>query len=72
MITTSLDEDGRLTVPPEVARALGIAPGGRVSFHILASGVVLTGEGEKRQIITSPFGAFTEWADEADRAFDGL
>lgn len=73
MTRLRIDRRGRVTLPEDVLRPLGLQHGDEVAAHIVSGQIVLTRGGDKPHTETSPFGLFAEWAGEADcRAFDNL
>jgi antitoxin PrlF len=63
MIESRISHGGRTTIPAPVREALGLAPGDRIVWRIVAGRVILA-----RVEADDPFAAFTEWASDADAA----
>lgn len=73
MITGAITSKAQTTLPLAVRRALRVGPGDRIAYEIDGERVVVR---RAPQVSSDPFvnnfSAFTEWAEEADSAYDVL
>ena len=73
MIMSRITAKSQTTVPQAVRRALGVGPGDRVGYEIDGDRVTLSRVSEmSTDPFVNPFANFTEWASEADSAYDVL
>lgn len=71
MITSKLTSKAQTTIPQPVRAALHLKEGDEIAYAIEEGRVVLTRA--PSEIAEDPFGAFGEWASEADqRAYASL
>ena len=72
MITSKLTSKAQTTIPRPVRAALGIVEGDEVAYTIEAGRVILSKAlprpSRRAALAEDPFGTFTEWDSEADRA----
>lgn len=72
MITSKLSTKAQTTIPLAVRAALRLSEGDEIAYTIEPGRVTIT-KGARPERAEDPFGAFCEWASEADcRAYDGL
>lgn len=71
MIVSRITADALAALPPEVVRALGLMPGDEVAFEIGMDGVFMT-RADSPDMFVNNFSTFTEWATDADSAYDEL
>lgn len=73
MIISRITSKSQTTVPAAVRRALGVKPGDTIGYEIDGDVVTLTAApAPTTDPFTNPFATFTEWASEADSAYDVL
>jgi antitoxin PrlF len=73
MIMSRITAKSQTTVPQAVRRALGVGPGDRVGYEIEGNRVTLCRVPEiSNDPFVNPFANFTEWASDADSAYDVL
>ena len=70
MIQSRISSKAQTTVPRAVRIALGLQEGDSIAYQLDGDRVILTRVATEPQ--DDPFAAFTEWADEADQAYDVL
>lgn len=70
MITGKLTSKAQTTIPVPVRRALDLKPGDSIGYIIEAGSVRL--KKITADAMDDPFIAFTEWADDLDKAYDRL
>jgi antitoxin PrlF len=72
MITSKLTSKAQTTIPQPVRAALGVAEGDEVAYTIEPGRVILrkapARPGRGGPLVEDPFGTFTEWDSDADRA----
>ncbi len=72
MITSKLTSKAQTTIPQPVRSALGVAAGDEVVYTIEHGRVVLSKAPPRPSpgsgAVEDPFGTFTEWDSDADRA----
>jgi antitoxin PrlF len=72
MITSKLTSKAQTTLPRPVRAALGVAEGDEVAYTIEPGRVILSKAPARTssdlRSAEDPFGTFTEWDSEADRA----
>ena len=66
MITSKLTSKAQTTIPLPVRNALGLGPGDEVAYAIEGQRVILTRA--PKAPVDDPFGTFSEWSSDADRA----
>ncbi|RVT42062.1 type II toxin-antitoxin system PrlF family antitoxin [Sphingobium algorifonticola] len=71
MIHSRVSSKAQTTIPRAVRTALGLREGDTVAYQIEDGRVILT-RAEQPDPFVGNFSAFTEWADEADSAYDIL
>jgi antitoxin PrlF len=71
MIQSRISSKAQTTIPRAVRAALGLREGDSVAYRIEGDRVVLT-RAEPPDPFVGNFSTFTEWADEADSAYDVL
>lgn len=71
MIQSRITSKAQTTIPRAVLTALDLREGDTVSYQIESDRVVLT-RAEHPDPFVGNFSTFTEWADEADSAYDSL
>lgn len=73
MIISRITSKSQTTVPAAVRRALGVKPGDAIGYEIDGNVVtLLAAPTVTADPFANPFAAFTEWASEADSAYDVL
>lgn len=71
MIRSRINSNAQTTIPRAVRTALGLREGDTVAYRIEDGRVILT-RAEQPDPFVGNFSTFTEWADEADSAYDIL
>jgi antitoxin PrlF len=75
MIVGRITAKSQTTVPKAVRSALGLKPGDALAYEIVAGRVEIKRMAPAQtdaHPFDNPFATFTEWADEADSAYDQL
>ena len=74
MITSQLTTKSQTTIPRAVRQALGLKPGDAIVYEIADGRATLARVPEpvERDMFIANFSTFTEWASEADSAYDVL
>ena len=73
MIISRITAKSQTTVPQAVRRALGVGPGDAIGYEIEGDRVTMRRMAEvSTDPFDNPFATFTEWASEADSAYDVL
>jgi antitoxin PrlF len=73
MIESRITSKAQTTIPRAVRNALKLRVGDRVVYHVEGETVTLARAPDDRSDAwLDPFATFTEWADEADSAYDIL
>ena len=65
MITSKLTAKAQTTIPQAVRTSLRLKPGDELAY-VIEDGRVILSKARKRAV-EDPFGAFHEWAGDADR-----
>ena len=68
MIISRISSKAQTTIPRAIRAALGLREGDRLTYEIEGERVIL----RRADPVEDPFATFTEWADEADSAYDVL
>lgn len=71
MIHSRITSKAQTTIPRAVREALGVGQGDDLRYQIDGDRVILT-RMPSGDPFDDPFAEFTEWAGEADRAYDVL
>ncbi len=71
IIQSRITSKAQTTIPRAVLTALDLREGDTVSYQIEGDRVILT-RAEHRDLFVGNVSTFTEWADEADSAYDSL
>jgi len=71
MILSRISSKAQTTIPRAVRAALGLKQGDQIAYRIEDGGVVLTRVAAADPFV-DPIASFTEWAGDADRAYDQL
>lgn len=66
MITSKITSKAQTTIPAAVRSALGLKEGDAIAYRIDGNQVILTKPSEPKG--EDPFGAFSEWDSDEDRA----
>ena len=72
MIIGRITAKSQTTIPRAVRQALGIGPGDDIGYEIERGRVTLKRVDRTADPFIANYAAFTEWADEADSAYDKL
>ena len=75
MIHSRITAKSQTTIPRAVRAALGVGPGDELAYEIEGDRVVvrrMIEDADDDGVFDNPFALFTEWASEADAAYDGL
>lgn len=71
MLVSRITADTLAAFPAEVVAALGLMPGDEIAFEVGIDGVFMT-RADAPDMFVNNFSTFTEWATDADSAFDEL
>ncbi len=72
MITSQLTAKSQTTIPRAVRSELGLKPGDAIAYELSDGRAVLTKAPKAPDMFVANFSTFTEWASEADEAYNVL
>lgn len=75
MIHSRITAKSQTTIPRAIRMALGVGPGDELAYEIEGDRVVvrrMIEDADDDGVFDNPFTLFTEWASEADAAYDDL